>query len=497
MRVNSLTIDSHQNRRRDAALVLVGAMVIAGSVLHPRDGLVILLLCASAGGLFLLANDIFQGRIDSLLVLWTACFPFYSLVSFPRERSIVTLERAVLGLAFVALFLAKPGRLNRIPQPLRRAGVAGLVFIALAGLTLGKAPDPLNAGRYLVEGFAIPICFAWCVVAWFDVPGRLPALHSAVCVSSVICASVAAAEIATGEDLLPVPGSKLDFAAGIARPNGPFATNDQLALIGAVSLFLLLFLRVGLGQKLSAGRRLIHLVGITAAIGTALMPMFRSVVFTLLLVLVIDTLWERRIGRRVWRIVLIATLFGLVAMVSVIVPTVFEDRSGSGNVYARVAEYEQSLKVFADHPILGVGFSNFNNFVAGESEYVGTFDGVRSVDYPHSNLSSALTETGLLGFVPYAMLHILLALAVWRLCRSSAVGRVAWKYVVYMMLAYWITGLTESSGFEESSNVWYAFAIAVCYKYVLTLSGRTLPVDRNEPTEDLNAAGQVYSPSFH
>jgi hypothetical protein len=404
------------------------------------------------------------------------------------------LDRSVILLAFTGFLVAKPVTINSIPRPLRRVGIAALAFIGAAGLTVGKSPDPLYAGRYLVDSFVVPLCFAWCVLAWFEVRRRLPTLHTAVCICTIISAAVAAAEMVTGQDLLPVPGSKLEFAGDIPRPNGPFATNDQLALIGAVSLFFLLFMRAALGQKITAGRRLLHSVGLAAAVGMALMPMFRSVLLTLLIILVIDAFWERGPARRVWRIALILTIAGLISAARIFLPSAFEDRSDSDNVYARIAEYEQSLSMFADHPLLGVGYSNFHNFVVGESQYIMSFHGVQSVDEPHSNLTSALAETGLLGFVPYALMHIFVILAMWRLRQSSAAGRLVWKYFVYILLAYWLTGLTESSGFEPELNVWYAFAIAVCYKYALTAPHSPVASEAEAFEEDSSVPTPVFSP---
>jgi len=149
-------------------------------------------------------------------------------------------------------------------------------------------------------------------------------------------------------------------------------------------------------------------------------------------------------------------------------PRTFEDRSGAENGFARVAQYQQDYLVFRDYPLLGAGFSNFHYLVEGEPEYATTYNGATSQDWPHSNFASALAETGILGFVPYVMMHILLVMAMWQLRRRSASGRLVWKYFVFMFLVYWITGVTESSGFTGTLNMWYAFAVAVAYKYALT-----------------------------
>jgi O-antigen ligase len=146
---------------------------------------------------------------------------------------------------------------------------------------------------------------------------------------------------------------------------------------------------------------------------------------------------------------------------------VVEDRSRAENVYGRVAQFEQTLRVFLEHPVLGVGFYNFGRVVAGEPRYVASYQGVNSVDSPHNNLTQVLAETGIVGFLPYVIAHILLLRAMWQLRQLSSLGRLAWKYYVYLWLTYWITGLTESSGYSPL-NLAYIFATTVFFKYAIT-----------------------------
>jgi O-antigen ligase len=487
-----ILIPAEQRRRvLEAPLILVGAIAIACFVLVPKAGLLALAGCVALGFLGMVC-EVFRGRIDGILVWWAGLFPLRSLLTFPRDRSIITPERVVILLVFIGVFLAKPSTLVAMPKALRRTGLACMAFIGVAGVTLAKSSDVLGSARLLSDSFVIPLLFGWFVVAAFDVRRHLPALHTAVCFSSMFCAAVAAAEIVTAEDLLPVADSAMFYTGGIARPNGPFASNDQLALVGGLSLFFLLFLRSVLGPRLSAGRKVLHSIGLAAAIGMALMPMFRSVALTLLLVLLIDTFWEQRTSRRTWRVVLILSFAGMIFIGKVLMPDIFEDRSSTDNVFSRIAEYKQSLRVFADHPVLGVGFSNFNNFVVGDLRYRMFSEGVASVDWPHSNLSSALAETGLLGFVPYVITHVLLFVAMWQLRRSSDSGYVVWKYFFYIFLTYWITGLTESSGFE-GLNIWYVFVIAVLYKYGSTASESVLPGQVHVPAEAMSASTRTFS----
>jgi O-antigen ligase len=477
-----------------AAFFLGGAVAVAGLTLLPNAGLLALGAFATLWFLAVLC-EVFEGRIGGLLTFWAALFPLGSLMLFPPIRTIVTLDRVVLLLAFIGLFMVNPNTLAAIPKALRLTGLAGLAFIAVAGLTLRESQDVAGSGRVLVENFVEPFLFGWIVIAWFDVRRRLPTLHTAVCISSIICAPIAAAEIITGEDLLAAGNSTMFYAGGIARPNGPFAADDLLALVGGISFFFLLFLRAAMGPRVSAVRRALHCIGLAAALGNALMPMFRSVWLTLFLVLIIDILWERKTTSRAWRAGLVLASVGLIFAGGVYAPDVFQDRSDAMNILGRAAQLEQSLAVFAEHPLLGVGFSNFNRVVAGENRYRASYQGVSSVDSPHNNLTQALAETGIFGFVPYLMMHIVLLLALWQLRESSGSGFLVWKYFIYIFLTYWITGLTESSGFG-GLNIWYGFAIAVFYKYGLTAPDSQAPAEAEPAGQCFRAPQRTFSPAF-
>jgi len=56
-----------------------------------------------------------------------------------------------------------------------------------------------------------------------------------------------------------------------------------------------------------------------------------------------------------------------------------------------------------------------------------------------------------------------------------------------MFLTYWITGLTESSGFNPFVNLWYVFSMTICYKYVLMSPDAILPAEVQVPGAVLSA----------
>src|SRR6267378_4338167 len=122
----------------EAVFVLVGAVAVAGCILMPDVGLVVAGGCLALWFLTLLGEAV-RGRIHGILLVWAAALPLIPyFLSFPREHSIVTLDRVAILFAFTGLYFAKHSTLIEVPRKLRRAGLAWLGFIAVAGATLGK-----------------------------------------------------------------------------------------------------------------------------------------------------------------------------------------------------------------------------------------------------------------------------------------------------------------------------------------------------------------------
>jgi hypothetical protein len=142
-----LTIPAGQRARLlEALYVLVAAMALAGFILKPTLALVALVAVGAVWFLGL-AGEALSGRLEGIILVWLAVFPLsYYFFSFPREGSIITLERVVILIALTGLFL-KSSSLIALPKELRRFGIAWLSFIAIAGTTLGKSSNILNSAR--------------------------------------------------------------------------------------------------------------------------------------------------------------------------------------------------------------------------------------------------------------------------------------------------------------------------------------------------------------
>lgn len=411
-----------------------------------------------------------SGKIDPMILTWVLIFPLgYYFLSFPREKSIITLDRMLPVVLLLAIGFASRDRSKPWPPALRPCAIAWIAFLAVAAVSLIYGGNILVSGRLLVDGFLLPAILGWMVISYFRVEENAATLHLLTSLMSLYVAGIGAAEMVLREDFLPLPGSSMGFAGALPRPNGPFGTDDEFALVGLVTFFLLLFLRNLLGESISFGRQLVHYIGLTASLAMALMPMFRSVDISLMVILLIATLYARRPSRRLAGFALLLVCVLMVALVSILVPDTYADRSSPGNVYGRLAEQMQTWYLFSSHPVLGVGIGRFSDAVNGDTRYLAFYDNVRSVDSPHNTLGGILAETGILGFIPYVTAQVTLFLAFWRLRKQpTRNAQLAWTYFLYIFLGYWINGMTLASGYSSALNLWFIFSIAVLYKCSIT-----------------------------
>jgi O-antigen ligase len=289
-------------------------------------------------------------------------------------------------------------------------------------------------------------------------------------------AGIGAMEVILQRDLMALPDAQVFYAGDrsdeveiLVRPNGPFGTISSFALIGVVCFFFLLFLKKAKGE-LPAWERFLHRVGVGAALMVTLMPLLRSVVGSLAVILLVDA-WFQTGWRRLSRGVLIASFGVVFLLMRLLLPAVFEERSSGENLYGRFAQQVQTFRMFADHPMGGVGLNNFHDAALASGRYEAYFGDTESVDYPHNNLGAVLAETGLSGFVPFLSAQILLFLAFSRSLRARKDGADAWKYCLFLFLAYWINGMSLQSCYFSDLNLIFVFVLMVLYKYSVTQPG--------------------------
>jgi len=423
--------------------------------------------------------SVVHGRGETPVISWVLIFPLgYYFLSFPREHPLFTFDRLFIAVLLVTACFADQTRAAQIPALLRKSAVWWGLFILFAAISTLRTNPQVSSLRLWMEPFLFPALLSWYVLRFLDVRKCLSWLHILTCVMTLYVAAIGIAEVVTQQDLLALPDSGVYVAGdthgplpkegGLAdfliRPNGPFGTNNTFAMNGLVSLFLLFFLRQALKEQMPRWQRVLHRIGVAAALAQALLPLFRSVLLSLAVALIADIFYEKG-WRRTIRMAAILALGSVFLLLRIASPEAFEDRTDPDNLYGRIAQQQQTLAIFLDHPINGVGLDNFHD-VAQKDKYSRGYKDVESVDYPHNNLGAVLAETGLSGFVPFVMSQVWFFAAFWKLRREdSPNARLAWKAFLFIFLCYWINGLSLTIAYYSDLNLWYMLVLSLLYKY--------------------------------
>jgi O-antigen ligase len=445
--------------------------------------------------LLYLTFRVMDGDADPVMILWLALFPLSYY--FQAVRSI-SVDLILISMLAAGLALCPKSRITVIPPILRRAGWAWFVFLAAALISLVSVVNG-HAHLFLwlwLKGFLLPAVLGWYVVACFAVRSHLRLLHGIICAIAIYALATGLAELYLGRaDLWSAAGTTETFAGAesegfILRVTGPYGSDNSFGLIGLITFYFLWFLRNAMDQPFPRWQRILHVLGMAAAMLTAMMPLFRSIFITIILILLLDLFRQAKGRKKALRMGgLAAICIGILAL-GVYLPGLFQERVSSlDNIYARVAQTKQNLQLFLDNPVLGVGLGNYYDTATHRPELSISYGGIPALDWPHSNIGAVLAETGLAGFVPYALSQCLLIAAFWKL-RSAArsVVKLAWTFFIYIFLSYWISGLALTSGYDPDLNLWFIFALAVIYKYAISsstaskISGtRALGESRAEP----------------
>jgi O-antigen ligase len=459
-----------------AGLLFLAFLFLAAVVLPLKASVVILGGFVALPVAMLIAFRFAQGDAEPVVLLWVLVFPLgYYFLAFPKNGSIFNFDRFIIGVLFFGILLCPVNRMTRVPCPMQRSAWAWAGFLLAATLSLVTVKLISGSARLLLEGFIEPAILGWYLIACFPVLRRLNILHAVVCVTSIYTAAIGLAEMRLGTDLLPLPGAG-EYMAGqegllVLRVNGPYLTNNSFGLIGLISLCFLWFLRSAIGSQMRKWQRILHYCGMSAAAAAALMPLFRSIFLTLVIILCLDLLQKLSWKQRVLRIsLLVIPVLGVIATM-ILIPEIFEERvSDPQNVYGRIAQQQQNFRLFLDHPLNGVGLNNFHTAAIGRPSVGSYYQGVESLDFPHSNLGAILAETGTLGFLPYILSQVFLFGAFWKLRKlGTPAGKLVWRFFLYIFLSYWITGLALTSGYYSDLNLWFLFCLAIIYKFGITV----------------------------
>jgi hypothetical protein len=415
-----------------------------------------------------------RGRFHHVVLTWLAFYPFcYYFFSYPVERSIFTIDRAFMFLLLIELFVSRRDFIVPLTRDARAASYVWIAYLFVCIVSIWGHPvlDVLGSYRLLVDGILLPALLGLYAIRLFPVANNLTRIHAAVCILMLGIAAVAGSELISGKNFLPWTGAVEEWvntsSFKIIRVDGPFENSGVLCLVGTLGFFITTYLRRLIGVSLTGRQQFLHILGVWASLGAALMPMNRGLVIALLVCACMDYFAkDSLISRRTWNYI-IAGLFLIVVVGKLFFPAVYEDRvSRPDNVYQRVAQDLQTLEVVRDYPLLGVGFNLYHDTVFGDAKYSVRFKGFEAMDFPHNSLFAVLAEEGCIGFILYVAAQLLFVRAMWRL---RSVNRLGWRVFLYCILVYSIYGLDVGMAYYSDLNLFYMLVLGLLLQIQLLM----------------------------
>jgi hypothetical protein len=414
------------------------------------------------------AISIVRGNFHFVVPIWVAVYPYcYSLLSFPTERSIFTVDRA-----FIALLVFEMVTLSRqsyatalLTRDIRiSAYLWGLyLLVCFLSLAVHAPPDALAFYRLLIEGMLMPALLGLYAIRYFPLPRDLQKLHTGACILGLGLFLTGLIELMTGTDLFPWNGAEAQFTdTHIRRADGPFEQPGVLSVVAILAFFLIVYLWRLMPQRISPWRALLHKAGAVASFTAALIPMNRGLVLALLPIALIDSCSrDRLLSRRIWAAILGTVVLAAVAA-NLLYPRLYDDRvARPDNVYQRLAQHRETLRVVRDHPFFGVGFNLYRDVASADPRYLAQWKGIESMNLPHNVLMTVLSEEGIVGLLFYVLAQFFLIRAIWRIRKNYPPG---WLAFLYCLLVYVVIGLDDATVSFSAINLFYIFVLGTLYQ---------------------------------
>ncbi|HWP44934.1 MAG TPA: O-antigen ligase family protein [Blastocatellia bacterium] len=411
--------------------------------------------------------------LEAVMIFWFAATPFASYyLRFPAEKSILTFDRAVFGLALVLLII-----------DCRRSGREmfsskfEIAWALLSAIALSSAIISSNnigyATRIAVDSFWLPLLAFHIARHHIDLRGKASAFILATMALALVLFFTGAYELRTGTDLFNYPGSQL-VREGELRVNGPFMSDSSYSVI---CLILGLFLWASpsiFRVRLDGGGRLAHRLAVGAVTIAALLPLFRAVALAMIIcwaMMLRLMTGERRVTAPQRSARLAALALSVLAILASF--TLLATRYSGGrvtdlrNAVGRLATWESAAEIALENPVFGVGMANYIDYF--EAKYLrggpgrGAVLEVRAANTPHSNLLWIAAELGMVAFVLYLAANVyILRMGLSALGRAATFDRrAAAGCFLALVAAYWIPGLTLSSGVYSDLNLYLFFLLGL------------------------------------
>jgi O-antigen ligase len=449
-------------RSRWLLLVAVMAAAVVGAGVAQRGIVplaVALLLCGTAVAICI-------GRLGAVsLGIWALVSGLANpFLRYPLEHPYLTFDRVwLIGIGASLVLVSAHVKWSRTA---RNLAIAMGVFCAVYGVlsfistTATGAVGPIEIW---IDAILLPSVLFVVTARLVTTVEQVRRLATAVVAGGVVISAIAITEALFGFELATRVGSapRLDTITGVTRVSGPYPVPEVLGLV------LLICLAMTLYWMQTKGRAW-YLVGGAAALVQLIaigLTFFRAAwIGAILIVIAAFAIRPSRVGRLVTAATVASIAFffafSFLEQVPVFVSRVTSD-AAVANVYARVAIDIQSLELFAQAPLTGVGANQYTAAASGHLAPI--WAGVQAIPFAHNSYLGLLAEQGVVGFLPFVAVTVLALRAIREVGRLGAVRDdiLIGACAAGAGLAYLVMSLTLTMLPYGSSNAFLALLLGV------------------------------------
>jgi len=448
-------------RRASLYLSIAGLAAALGLLLATGSVGIALAGTLGIGVLLVQAVELLGFRaITAWVVLGVVFFPF---LRYPHQHAVLTFDRAWLLSLAVALLLSGSHRAMRARASSQFAIWAGIFVAAVVLRGLRTAADPRGAFELALDTVVLPGVLFIATRRMMGTADNWDRLARAFAAAGAILGLIACAERLFGFQLATLSGGVVTNETGVGvRVSGPYATDDALAVALLMCLAgTLLWIQTSPRARWGVGSIVValELAGIT-------FTFFRGAWIASLVVIVVAIgLRPRRYARLLGTLALVGAIAAVLLLQAQDIRGLSQRLNNTQNVSGRVATYSQALQLFARHPLDGVGLGQFAT--AQKNELMNTsVAGVQAVSFAHNSYLDALSEGGLLVFLPFLGATLACGNLIYRFRKVARTERhdvligatVAAAALAYLLISLEETVITSST----ASNAFFALLLGGC-----------------------------------
>ncbi len=416
------------------------------------------------------------------MLLWMIIAPFgaatfteiWRILNFRMPPGIPDLTPDRLAVALLSiLFVAHLGTGRRKLRPLGpEVFMAMFCIMVLPAAAVGLSG--INAtGQALLDKFIVPFLTFVLAKNLYEEETGLQKLSVTLGVIGVYISFMVFYEHLTGQPLFVGVGRTTAYTRSLRKIisllGNPAFLGTVLGMIVPIALYNLVRARSPYRKAFYGGLFLTTLLGNFFCYNRGAWLALAAGLLVLLL--------ERRYRRILLPIILVGAVVGLVYWQVISASALVTERlSNVSSLRFRLNLLEVSIKMIRDNPLFGVGFGNFSNYFI---EYGGHWETLAyDLPAPHNTYVLVLSTMGLVSFVPYVLIFLLMFLKITAALRRSRGDKRVDGALLVSGLAVLAVYTVSSAAVDLYINV---FTSLVFFLITGTILGYVSPLPTSRP----------------